>query len=288
MKVGIFASPQCTAADPGLLAVIGPACEERGLDSIWVAEHVVLFDDHESRYPYSSSGRFPSQASRLLEPFTALAFLAASTHRIRLGTGVCLVPQRNPVYTAKSVASVDWMSGGRFDFGIGVGWSAEEYAAVDAEFDRRGPRCDAYVDVMKQLWMHEVAEYSGEFYELLPCRQDPKPIQRPHPPLHFGGHSNPSLRRVADRGNGWYGYLIAPDTAAERIATLTELLHERGRKRSEITVSIAPPGRSCSEEQLAGYAAAGVDQIILPVLKTSRDDLLIELDAVSSVLKMAA
>src|SRR5207245_10498366 len=114
----------------------------------------------------------------ILEPFTALAFLAAATDRIRLGTGICLVPQRNPVYTGKEVAAVDWLSNGRFDFGIGVGWLAEEYAAVAVPFDHRGDRCREYVEVMKRLWSDEVSAHKGRYYELPACRQYPKPVQR--------------------------------------------------------------------------------------------------------------
>ena len=174
---------------------------------MWVAEHVVLFDDYRSAYPYAANGRIPAPPeSGMLEPFTALAFLAAVTKTLRLGTGICLLPQRNPVYTAKEAANVDFLSGGRLDLGIGVGWLAEEFRAVAAPFEHRGARCRSYVEVMRALWCDAVSEYKDEFYELPACRMYPKPVQRPHPPLHFGGESDAALRRVADLGQGWYGF----------------------------------------------------------------------------------
>ena len=130
MKVGIFAPLANPYATPDYIRTLGAAVEERGFDSIWVAEHVVLFDEYASSYPYAADGKIPvASEAGFLDPFMALSYLAACTSRVRLGTGICLVPQRNPVYTAKEAASVDWMSGGRFDLGIGVGWLAEEFAA---------------------------------------------------------------------------------------------------------------------------------------------------------------
>lgn len=207
MKVGIFAPLANPYATPDYIRTLGAAVEERGFDSIWVAEHVVLFDEYASSYPYAADGKIPvpSEAG-FLDPFMALSYLAACTTRVRLGTGICLVPQRNPVYTAKEAASVDWMSGGRFDLGIGVGWLAEEFAALDVPFERRGARCRAYIDVMRTLWCDDESEYDGEFYTLPKTRQFPKPIQKPHPPIHFGGESDAALRRVADLGQGWYGF----------------------------------------------------------------------------------
>src|SRR5205807_3887426 len=130
-----------------------------------------------------------------------------------------------------------WLSNGRFDFGIGVGWLAEEYAAVAVPFDHRGDRCREYVEVMKRLWSDEVSAHKGRYYELPACRQYPKPAQRPHPPIHFGGESDAALRRVADLGQGWYTFNRLPDDVPERLAALGRLLEERGRSRSELEIS---------------------------------------------------
>lgn len=264
MKFGIFAPLANPFATGEYLEALGRAVEERGFDSIWVAEHVVLFDEYTSQYPYANDGRIPVRPeSGILDPFTALSYLAAVTSRVRLGTGICLVPQRNPVYTAKEVATVDWLSGGRFDLGIGVGWLAEEFAALGVPFDRRGSRCRAYIDVMKRLWADSISEYTGEFYELAPTRQYPKPVQQPHPPIHFGGESDAALRRVADLGQGWYGFGLEPERVKERIGRLERMLERHGRRREEIEVSICPYLTPATAQLVEGYEEAGVDRVIL-------------------------
>lgn len=146
MDVGLFVPIGSANATPELVRAVGREAEERGFESIWVAEHVVLFDEYDSAYPYDPSGRFPAGGDAgMVEPFTALTYLAAVTERIRLGTGICLVPQRNPVYTAKAVTDLDALSGGRVDFGVGVGWLREEFEALGMPFDRRGQRADEYL-----------------------------------------------------------------------------------------------------------------------------------------------
>ncbi len=274
MRVGLFAPLGSPGADGAYLAELGPLAEELGFHSLWVAEHVVLFDDYASKYPYAEDGRIPAGGENgILEPFTSLAFLAGVTQTLRLGTGICLVPQRNPVYTAKEAANVDWLSGGRLDFGVGVGWLAEEFRAVDTPFERRGSRCRSYLEVMKRLWCDPVSEYKDEFYELPACRQYPKPVQDPHPPLHFGGESDAALRRVADLGQGWYGFNLEPDELRERLGRLDELLAAAGRRRDEVQVSVCPYFKGCDAEKLERYRDAGADQVILVGFAPDRDAL---------------
>jgi probable F420-dependent oxidoreductase len=279
MRIGIFAALANPFATPDYLNTLGPAAEERGLASLWVAEHVVLFDQYASKYPYAADGRIPAGGeSGMLEPFTALAFLAASTSRIRLGTGICLVPQRNPVYTAKEVAGVDWLSNGRVDFGVGVGWLAEEFAACDVPFDRRGARTVDYLRAMQALWTEPVSSYRGAFYSFEPLRQNPKPIQKPHPPIHFGGESDAALRRVAEIGQGWYGFNLLPDAVPSHLARLDRFLAEKGRTRREIQVSISPYMQPADFDTVRRYRDAGVEQVIFLVAAGNRDSLLARLD----------
>lgn len=283
MRIGLFAPLSNPFATPDYLATLGQAAEERGFASIWVAEHVVLFDEYASRYPYAVDGKIPAGGERgIFEPFTALAYLAAHTDRVRLGTGICLVPQRNPVYTAKEVAAVDWLSDGRFDFGVGIGWLAEEFRAVERPFERRAARCREYLEVMRRLWCEEISEFSGDFYDLPACRQYPKPVQDPHPPIHFGGESDAALRRVADLGQGWYGFSVAPSDVPERLERLEGLLAERGRSRAEITVSICPYLLGLDDDAPKRYADAGVDQLIVLALAATPDDLTATLDSLAS------
>jgi probable F420-dependent oxidoreductase len=264
MHIGTFVPFISGYTTPPFIAQAARAAEEAGFHSIWAPEHVLLFDEYQSRYPYTEDGRLRiGSEGGVLEPLNLLSFIAAATTRIRLGTGICLVPQRNPVYTAKEVASVDYLSGGRVDFGVGIGWLAEEFAALGVPWERRAQRTRAYLEVMKRLWCDPVSSYEGEFYHLPPSRQFPKPVQQPHPPIHFGGESDAALRRTADIGQGWFGYALAPAEAGERVQHLTRLLEQRGRSRSEVVVSIAPNRRDLDSAMVEEYRRAGVDQLII-------------------------
>lgn len=285
MKIGLFPPFSNPFATPDYIHAFATAAEERGFHSVWVAEHVVLFDEYQSSYPYAADGRIPAPSeSGILDPFPTLAFLASCTKKIRLGTGICLVPQRNPVYTAKEVATVDWLSNGRVDFGVGIGWLAEEFRALGAPFERRAGRCRAYLEVMKRLWQDPVSRYESEFYSLPDCRHYPKPIQQPHPPIHFGGESDPALKRVADLGQGWYGFSINPEQTAERLSFLDRLLEARGRTRKEIEVSISPYLNPFDLDLVKGYRDVGVDQVILFVIGFTNDEMLKTLDTLANTI----
>jgi probable F420-dependent oxidoreductase len=264
VKIGTSVPFVSNYATPAHVIDVARRADALGFHSIWAPEHVLLFDEYESRYPYAEDGRLRMGSDGgVLEPFDLLAFIAGVTSRIRLGTGICLVPQRNPVYTAKQVATVDYLSGGRVDFGVGIGWLAEEFAALGVPWERRAQRTRAYVEVMRRLWCDPVSAYEDEFYQLPPSRQYPKPVQQPHPPIHFGGESDAALRRVADIGQGWFGYALPPVAAAERIRRLTDLLERRGRRREDVFISIAPNMREVDAATAAEYHRAGVDQLII-------------------------
>src|SRR5215468_5482616 len=242
MKIGIFVPTFGDGQRPEFLRALGESAEQVGVASLWAPEHVVLPATYTSRYPYSEDGRFPldPSAGGLGDPFTVLAYLAALTKTVRLGTGICLVPQRNPVYTAKIVAGLDVLSNGRFDFGVGIGWLAEEFAALEVPFERRAQRTRAYLEIMRRLWTQEVATYADDFYTLPATHMAPKPVQRPHPPIIFGGESAAALRRVADLGQGWFGWNVTPDMTAEHVAALDKLLAARGRRRADISITVSP------------------------------------------------
>src|SRR6202790_690433 len=150
-----------------LLDAVAEGAEERGIGTIWVGEHVVLFDQYESHSPYAEAGRMPAPpGSGLLEPMVTLTYLAARTSTVRLGTAMLLLPQRNPVYVAKEVSSLDWLSGGRVDLGVGVGWLKEEFDALNVPWERRGRRTDEYLEVLRTLWVDNPSAYHGETYAL--------------------------------------------------------------------------------------------------------------------------
>jgi alkanesulfonate monooxygenase SsuD/methylene tetrahydromethanopterin reductase-like flavin-dependent oxidoreductase (luciferase family) len=197
------------------------------------------------------------------------------------------VPQRNPLYTAKEVASLDWLSGGRFDFGIGIGWLKEEFEALDVPWGRRGARTVDYLRLMQKLWAPDTASHASDFYTMPECRQDPKPVQQPHPPFVFGGESDAALRRVAEIGQGWFGFDLDPDGARERLGKLEGLLAERGRSLAEIRVSVCPMRRRVTPELAREYESAGVEQIILLAGGRTSDIVVERMAAMADELGMA-
>ena len=244
-------------ATPRYLGAVCREAEARGVDRIWVGEHVVLFDEYASRYPYAADGRIPvGGETGLLDPLVTLAFMAAHTTTVRLGTAMCLLPQRNPVYTAKEIASLDWLSGGRVDFGVGVGWLREEFEALGVPWPARGRRTDEYLAVVRALWEDDPSEFHGELFDLPACRQQPKPLQQPVP-VHVGGESGAALRRVARSANGWVPFDQDPESLAALVERLDEALEAEGRGREEIEITVCPYFKATSPAQVAGYGEAG-------------------------------
>lgn len=281
MEVGVFlAISQYTT--PETVAQQARAIEERGFHAIWVPEHVVVFEEYESQYPYAEDGRLPGFGGGIMEPFTALSFLAAHTKKVRLGTSICLVPQRNPVYTAKQVADVDFLSGGRVDFGVGIGWLREEFDALQMPWPKRAQRVREHISVMQTLWCDDVSSYDGELYKLKPCVQRPKPMQSPHPPIFFGGEGDPALRRVAEIGQGWLGASVMPEAVPERLARLDELLDEAGRSRADVKVYIMP-NCAAQADLFPRYQEAGVEQVIHMVGGQDLDGYLSRLDRLAKM-----
>ena len=260
---------------PAHIAKAARLVEEMGIHSLWVPEHVLFFPDYASTYPYSGNGRIPGDPEGVLDPFSALTFIAANTERVRLGTGICLVPQRQPVYTAKMVADLDYLSAGRVDFGVGIGWLKEEFDNLQMSFADRAARCNEYVDTMRALWAPGLSEFSGPTVELAPCHFNPKPVQQGGrhvgPPVYFGGESKPALRRVAQRGDGWYGFNLTPEELTERLVVLDELLAQEGRSRDEIRIIVCPNAKPFTAESLAQYAEAGVDEVLTGLAGSTLD-----------------
>ena len=267
------------STEPGFIKDAVQMAEAKGVYGIWVPEHVLFFPDYASTYPYSDDGRLPGDPEGLLDPFSALTFIAAHTERVRLGTGICLVPQRQPVYTAKMVADLDYLSGGRVDFGVGIGWLKEEFENLGMDFATRAPRTEEYLLAMKALWSDGVSEFTGESVTLKACYFNPKPVQRPHPPIIFGGESDPAMRRVARLGDGWYGYDLAPEDLRARLNSLDAALAGSGRRRADIQVIVGPNRHPVTPQTLAEYAAEGADQVVVPLFARSVAKLEQRLDA---------
>jgi probable F420-dependent oxidoreductase len=262
MKVGVFGtfmSPICT---PDVVRDVGQRVEAAGLDSLWMGEHVVLFDEMEFPYPASKDGRIPvPEGGGLLDTVATFGFLANATSTLRLGTGITLISQRHPLYTAKEFATLDWLSNGRVDFGVGVGWCKEEVIASGFGWEDRGPRSDEFLDLIKRLWTEELVAYEGRFFNLpQACRLDPKPVQAEFPVL-VGGHSKPAFRRAATYGTGWYGFALTPEQTARLLGQLDEALARAGRSRDGFEIIITPARES--DADFEAFAQLGVDRLVL-------------------------
>lgn len=274
MKIGTFStfmSPVCT---PQMIGDFARRAEGIGLDSIWMGEHVVLFDETEAPYPGASNGKLPvPEGGGMLDTVATFGYLAACTEQLRFGTGIALLPQRNPVYTAKEFTTLDWLTNGRIDFGIGVGWCKEEVEACGYRFEDRGKRCDEMLELIRQLWTEPRAEFHGEFYDLAPCRMDPKPIQKPHIPIIVGGHSQAGFARAAKYGSGWYGFQLDPQATAQVILQLDAALSAHNRTRENFELIITPPYQ-VTAEMVKAYEDLGVDRLIVHLgsQKTERID----------------
>ncbi len=191
MKIGLHALGIGTGAQPGVIAAVGRAAEAAGFATLWAGEHVIMVDEPASRYPYASDGRIAVPAAAdWLDPLLALTYAAAVTTRIGLATGILLLPEHNPLIVAKQAASLDLLSGGRFSLGAGIGWSAEEYAALGVPFARRGARLTEYLAAMRQLWRCDVASFEGEFVRFRDVRIYPKPVRDRRIPVILGGNSD--------------------------------------------------------------------------------------------------
>lgn len=264
MRVGVFATFMSPLATPAMVRDFGRRAEGIGLDSIWMGEHVMLFDRNTFGYPSSKDGRIPvPEGGGMLDVTATFGFLAAATTTLRLGTGVALVPQRNPIYTAKEMATLDWLTDGRIDFGIGVGWNKEEVEACGYRWEDRGARCDEFLEVMRRLWTEPVVDFHGKWVRFETARLDPKPIQKPHLPIIVGGHVEAAFRRAVRFGAGWYGFNRDPAGAKAMIAQLDAAFEKAGKARpADFQIIITPP-MAMSVDAMQAYAEAGVHRLVV-------------------------
>jgi probable F420-dependent oxidoreductase len=264
MKLGIFGINTGPCAAPETAAKVARAAEAAGFESVWTGEHVVLPDPQAPPSP-------APPGHPMLDPAVALAFLAAHTTRLRLATGIIILPQRNPVVLAKELASVDVLSRGRLICGVAAGYLKPEFDAVGARFDDRGARTDEYIDVLRALWTEEKPSFAGKTVRFAGIDAHPRPAQKPHPPLVVGGTSPAALRRASTRGNGWYGFLRDLDTARADLAGLARASREAGRPAAlgSLEVTITPPPR-LDLDAARRYQDLGVDRLAL--LPHARDE----------------
>jgi probable F420-dependent oxidoreductase len=275
MKIGLSSIGFGALAAPALIRTIATNAERLNFSTVWAPEHVVLLDRYTSRYPYSTdgSGQFLAPTEIPIgDPFPTLTYAAACTSRIRLATGICLVPEHNPLVLAKTVATVDYLSGGRFILGVGIGWLAEEFQALGIPFERRAQRAHEYIEAMRKLWGDDNSSYRGEFVNFENARSYPKPIKRGKLPVWFGGESGPALRRVAEYGDGWYGLNVSPAEATSKIKRIEQLVRQYERKRSDLEIAVSPYTRPITVDDLKRYRDAGADEVELIFLDVPDDE----------------
>lgn len=265
MKFGImFASTGPFASAEGAAAMATNA-ERCGIESIWAVEHVVIPDGYQSKYPYSESGKIPgSDDAEIPDPLIWLAYAAAITEHVRLATGILIVPQRNPVVLAKECATLDKLSNGRFDLGIGVGWLEEEFKALGLPFAERGKRTDDYVAAMRALWTQDKASHAGPFANFEDSIQRPQPVQSGGVPIVVGGHSKAAARRAGRLGDGFFPISASEEELVGLLELMKETATANGRDGDAITVTVGSwsPKRD-SLDKVRELEELGVSRLIV-------------------------
>ena len=258
---------------------LGRAAEERGFESLWVSEHSHIPVSRQT--PWPGGGRLPDVYRDTFDPFVALAAAAAVTSRIKLGTGICLVVQRDPIHTAKQVASLDKLSGGRFLFGIGAGWNLEEMRNHGTVGESRFRLMRERIEAMKAIWTQEEAEYHGTHVDFDPIYMWPKPVQAPHPPIHVGGGFPGGARRAIRYGDGWIPINRRNSDIANEIPKFHEMVRDAGRDPASLEVSVF--GAAEDPDGLARYRDAGVSRVLFWLQSVSRDEMLPVLDKLAGI-----
>jgi probable F420-dependent oxidoreductase len=268
MKFGVaFANVGPMAYAEGAVA-LAQAAEAGGFESLWTVEHTVVPAGYESTYPYSPTGRMPGpEDSDIPDPLIWLAYVAASTSTIRLGTGILILPQRNPIVLAKEVATLDRLSGGRVELGIGVGWLEEEFDAIGISFEDRGARTDDYVAALRALWTEDQATHEGTHSSFRDAISRPRPMQG-SVPIVVGGHSKAAARRAGRLGDGFFPGKGSHEELAELIAVMRATAVEHGRDPDRIEITAGGNGALGSKalDEVKALADLGVSRVIVPPL----------------------
>ena len=268
MKIGAVASCFAPATDPDNLIKLARAMDNMALDSLWFGEHVLLFDEMEFGYPGTKDGKLPVPPGQgAPDQTTIISYLASQTSQLRFGTSISLIPQRNPIYTAKEFATLDWLSKGRVELGVGVGWCKEEVEACGYNWSDRGARCNEALELMLKLWADDVVTHKGNHFQVQAARFDPKPLHNKIP-LVIGGYSDAALERTAKYGQGWLGFGLTPDLLAPMLKRLDAALERQQRTRQDLEILLMPADDSL--QTVAHFEELGVDRL-LPMIDTTGD-----------------
>ncbi len=273
MHFGIAFSNTGPFSEPGAAAEFGRAAEAAGFESLWTVEHVVVPSGYQSTYPYDPSGRMPGgEDSPIPDPLIWLAYLAGVTSSITLATGILILPQRNPVVLAKELATLDAMSGGRLELGIGVGWLEEEFDAIGVPFAGRGRRTDDYVAALRALWSQDAASHHGEFVDFTDCVLRPRP-ERGSIPIHVGGHTDAAARRAGRLGDGFFPGKGSHEELARLFEVTRQAARDAGRDPGEIEFTTGGNGAVGARalDEARQLTEMGATRIIVPAFLFWRD-----------------
>ncbi|HKV54457.1 MAG TPA: LLM class F420-dependent oxidoreductase [Candidatus Binataceae bacterium] len=289
MKIGVLAFLTEQSGNPGAIA---REAENLGFESFWVAEHLVMPTNYSVHYPRSADGKVPEFYAHLIDPFVALAIAAQATSRIRIGTAICLLPERNVIETAKAAAWLDFYSGGRFSFGIGAGWFPEEARIMGVDFARRWRHLRESVEALRSLWTKDDAGYDGEIVKFPPVRLYPHPVQKPGPPILLGAHDPKyALRRVARYADGWCPGGLSVEKARECIPEIRTLAREeygRDPSKLEFSVLLMGGGDGPSADTIKQYSEAGVSRLIVAAGAAATSDGVKAVQGVAKMVERAA
>ena len=257
MNIGTSVTLPAYTIDPAFMA---KKSEDLGFESIWYAEHAAVPVHSDSPFP-ATGGEIPWTYSHFTDPYIALARASGATSKIMLGTGITLVPERNPLLLAKEIASLDRFSGGRFLFGIGTGWLKEETEMMGGDFEHRWTQTREAIEVMKELWTKEEAEYHGRYFDFPLVKSYPKPLQKPYPPIILGGMAKNVLRRVVAHADGWLPNRVTPADVEESRKKLDAMAAEAGRDPKSITISVY--GQLPEHDVVHSLLNAGADRVVV-------------------------
>jgi probable F420-dependent oxidoreductase len=263
MNIGVNMTLSSRSID---VAVLAQKAESLGFESLWLPEHPIIPVHTTTRYQGSADGAIPLSMRDMADPFLALARASAVTTRLKLGTGICLVPERNPLVLAKEIATLDHLSNGRFIFGIGAGWLREETEIMGGNFPQRWRQTREAILAMKELWTKDQAEFHGTFYDFPPVWSFPKPCQQPHPPILLGGSARNVLQRVVAWGDGWMPIRLTPEDIKQGRATLDGLAATAGRDPKTLDITVF--GEASNRDSMQRFAEAGASRVIVRLADT--------------------
>ncbi|MQG25595.1 MAG: LLM class F420-dependent oxidoreductase [SAR202 cluster bacterium] len=255
-------------------------CEDFGFESLWLPEHSVIPVQTTSPWGGAADGTIPDWYYECTDPFVSLAHASAVTEKLKLGTGICLVPERNPIVLAKEIATLDHYSNGRFLFGIGSGWLKEETELFGVKFADRVNVMYESIQAMKQLWTQEESEYNGQFINFPPVISRPKPVQKPHPPIYVGGKAKKVFQRVVDWGDGWMPNRISPDEVAKGRQEIDRIAMEQSKNPADFSVSVF--GQPPDKELLKAFEEAGADRVMIRFEGSSHSEVLRTLENIAT------